>query len=84
MENDLAQLLMQIDDARERAETARRLSRGLSRTEIAAEHLRAYAAELETMREGLEARAAILRQAANERQLEPPIAASKPCSDPEG
>ena len=83
MENDIAKLMTQIEDMRERAATSRRLADGLSRREIAADHLRVYAGELDAKCEELEARAAILKQALSENQVERPIAALKPNPDPE-
>jgi len=74
-------------DTRERAETARRLAGGLSRTEVAADHLRAYAEELVSKAEKLEAQAAVLKQAANQnaQEVDPQqsVAALKPPIDPE-
>lgn len=83
MENDMAKLLIQLEETREQAKTARRLACGLRPTEAAVEHLRVYAGELEAELEKLEAQAAILKQAANGNQLEQPIAALKVPSDPE-
>lgn len=85
--SDLAELLTQIEAQRERIATARRLALGLVPSDRAAIDLRAYAEELEIELEKLDARAAVVRQAANQgaEELDPEqsIAALKPPSDPE-
>jgi hypothetical protein len=87
LETDLARLLMLIESTRERAATARRLARAVASNDAAHGSLLAYASELESEAEKLEAQAAVLKQSANqiaqESTPEQSIAAFKPPTEPE-
>jgi hypothetical protein len=84
---DLAELLLEIEDTRERAQKARRLTRGLSPNHVSTQSLRNYAEELDAKAEKLEAQAAVLKQSATQTVQEgdpqQSIAALKPPIDPE-
>ena len=82
-ETGLAKLLMDIEALRQRAAQARRLARAVAH-HAASQSLNAFAAEIDSEIEKLEAQAAVMKQAAAETaqasEREQSIAAVKPPS----